>query len=310
MYDIPVLFIIFNRLDTTQVAFESIRKAKPSKLYVAADGPRSEKEGEAVRCREVRNWVLSHVDWECDLHTRFQEKNVGCGHHPANAISWLFENEGMGVILEDDCVASPSFFAFAAEMLDRYKDNKNISIICGSNFDKERICQAKEADYFFSKISYTWGWATWRRNWVDYDFTMKRWNKVCKRRMLKWLFNEPEYREYWRYIFDQTAKNQPQDLWDYQFFFSCYDKRQLAIVPNVNLISNIGDGSDATHTTEANVKMNTKLADLTFPLRHPSTIERNLLYDNLLQEVCYGRIPVVPFCKKIKRHLKQLFSRK
>ena len=225
-------------------------------------------------------------------------------------MTWFFENEEMGIILEDDCVASPSFFPFAAEMLERYKDDEGISIVCGSNFDKKHRFQVQDDDYFFSKISYTWGWATWRRNWETYDFTMSRWNKISKRKLLHWLFDEPEYREYWKYIFDKTARNQPQDLWDYQFFFSCYDKRQMAIVPNVNLISNIGDGSDATHTTVSNGKMNTQLAHLSFPLRHPATQERNLPYDNMLQELCYGRVPVVPWSKKIKRSLKKIIKRK
>ena len=197
----PVLYIIFNRLDTVKRSFAPIREARPARLYVAADGPRDNKEGERERCEEVRQWVLSQVDWDCQLHTRFQDRNVGCGHHPADAISWLFEHETQGVIIEDDCVAAPSFFAFATEMLERYHDDKDVSIVCGSNFDKQRTCQAKDADYFFSKISYTWGWATWRRNWTDYDFTMQAWNKTNKSRLLRWLFDEPEYRAYWRYIF-------------------------------------------------------------------------------------------------------------
>lgn len=308
MTNVPVLYIIFNRLDTVTASFEAIRKVRPAKFYVAADGPRPERAGEAGRCQAVRDWVLAHIDWDCEVHTRFQDRNVGCGHHPADAITWLFENEEKGIILEDDCVASPSFFSFAGEMLDRYADHEAISIVCGSNFDKNGLCRAEDADYFFSRISYTWGWATWRRNWQDYDFTMKRWNKVSKRRLLRWLFDEPEYREYWRFIFDKTVREQPQDLWDYQFFFSCYDKRQMAIVPNVNLISNIGDGADATHTKASHEKMNTALADLAFPLRHPKRIIRNLAYDTLLQETCYGRVPFVPYWKKVKRRIKRILK--
>lgn len=306
---VPVLYIIFNRLDAVKNSFEAIRVAQPSRLYIAADGPRKSREGEAGRCEEVRRWVLSHIDWDCEVHQRFQETNVGCGRHPASAISWLFENEECGIILEDDCVASPSFFPFVDEMLEKYKDDKDISIVCGSNFDKMHRFQAKEADYFFSKISYTWGWATWKRNWMDYDYTMQAWNTTNKSRLLKWLFDEPEYREYWRYIFDTTALRQPEDIWDYQFFFSCYRKRQMAIVPNVNLISNIGDGTDATHTNESNGRLGMEVKDLTFPLKHPAKKVRNEAYDCHLQEVCYGRVQVVPPFTKLKRRIKKMIRK-
>ena len=307
MTEVPVLYIIFNRLDTVRKSFESIRKAQPAKLYIAADGPRKGRENEKERCEEVRSWVLSQIDWDCEVHQRFQEKNVGCGHHPADAITWLFENEDQGIIMEDDCVASPSFFPFVAEMLERYKNDKDVSIVCGSNFDRSHRFQAKDADYFFSKISYTWGWATWKRNWVDYDYTMQAWNTINKSRLLKWLFDEPEYREYWRYIFDTTVKTQPQDIWDYQFFFSCYKKRQMSIVPNVNLISNIGDGTDATHIMKSDGRLGIEFGELGFPLRHPEKKYRNEPYDNLLQETCYGRVAVVPTFTKFKRRIKKMF---
>lgn len=308
--DVPVLYIIFNRLDTVQQSFEAIRNAKPQKLYIAADGPRRDKEGEAKRCQEVRDWVLAHVDWECELHQRFQAENMGCGHHPAKAITWLFENEEQGIILEDDCVASPSFFPFVEEMLEHYRDDKTVSIVCGSNFDKEHQCQADGADYFFSKISYTWGWATWKRNWDDYDYSMKEWNKVNKNRLLKWLFDDPEYREYWRYVFDTTLQSQPHDIWDYQFFFSCYRKRQMSIVPNVNLISNIGDGTEASHTFESNGRLGIAVGELVFPLSHPSNKVRNMAYDILLQERCYGRVKPVSTITMMKRKIKQMIHKR
>jgi len=306
--DVPVLFIIFNRLDTVKQSFDAIRKYRPKRLYLAADGPRIGKDGELERCLEVRSWVLSQIDWQCDVRTRFQNQNIGCGHHPESAITWLFEEEECGIILEDDCVASYSFFEFSSEMLERYKDDNRISIICGSNFDKEHLCRSDSSDYFFSKISYTWGWATWRRTWKSYDFSMKGWNQISKGRLLRWLFKEPEYREYWRYIFDETVRTQPQDIWDYQFFFSCYNRRQMSIVPNVNLVSNIGVGQDATHTIEADGKMELKVASLTFPLKHPNKVVCNSAYDCRLQEVCYGRIPIVPFLKKMKRLMKRIMK--
>lgn len=298
----PVLFIIFNRLDTVKQSFEPIRKYQPEKLYVAADGPRGSKAGEAERCEEVRKWVVDNIDWDCVVHTLFREKNVGCGQGPKQAIDWLFENEEMGVILEDDCVASESFFEFAYQMLLKYRDDKRISIICGSNFDKDGNFKAEDADYFFSVVPYTWGWATWRRNWEDYDFSMSRWNQLNKGRLLKFMFKDAEHRNYWRYVFDETVGKNPHDIWDYQFFFSCYQKHQLAIVPNVNQINNIGVGEDATHTSHnAEYRKDIIRQEMKFPLRHPSKKERNWGYDSLVMDKCYGRIKTDSWHKKLKR---------
>lgn len=305
----PVLYIIFNRLDTVQKSFVPIRSARPEKLYIAADGPRNGKEGEFEKCQQVRDWVLSQIDWECDVKTLFREKNLGCGQGPKQAIDWLFENEEMGIILEDDCVASVSFFAFATEMLERYKNNKQISIVCGSNFDKEHCLVNPDADYFFSKIPYTWGWATWKRNWEGYDFSMDKWNHIWKGRLLSWMFKEQEYREYWRYIFDETVNKNPADIWDYQFFFLCHSRRQYSIVPNYNLISNIGDGDDSTHQFDSSSKaINTQLFELKFPIKYIDDVKSNIQYDNLLQSVCYGRVQPIPFHIQVKRWLKKVIG--
>lgn len=308
--DVPVLYIIFNRLDAVKLSFAAIRKAQPSVLYVAADGPRADVPGEAEACEAVRSWVLSNIDWPCSVHTYFQSVNCGCGHHPAGAISWMFEKERYGIILEDDCIASASFFVFAEEMLRKYECDSRFSIICGSNFDTSHQYMAADSDYFFSKISYTWGWATWKRTWEKYDFTMRAWGHDNHRKLLKWLFDEKEYREYWRYIFDSTYKNQPQDLWDYQFFYLCYRTRQLAIVPNVNLVSNIGFGENATHTVEHSSKIGMPLFEMTSPFRHPSKVQANADYDRHVQEFCYGKLPVIPWHKNIKRKIKSLLRYK
>lgn len=309
MRKVPILFIIFNRLDTVMQSFEPIRWYKPEKLYIAADGPRKNKTGEAERCQEVREWVLDHIDWQCSVLTLFRDENIGCGQGPKQAIDWLFDNEEMGVILEDDCVASDSFFEFAYQMLMRYRDDKRISIICGSNFDKNGDYQVKDADYFFSVVPYTWGWATWRRNWVDYDFSMAQWCQINKKRLLRFMFKDSEHRNYWRYVFDDTVGKNPHDIWDYQFFFSCYQKRQLAIVSNVNLISNIGIGDDATHTSHnAEYRKDIIRQEIEFPLHHPLTVKRNWGYDSLVMDKCYGRIKSVPWYTRLKRYIKRLIG--
>ena len=306
MRKVPILFIIFNRLDTVMQSFEPIRWYKPEKLYIAADGPRKNKTGEAERCQEVREWVLDHIDWQCSVLTLFRDENIGCGQGPKQAIDWLFDNEEMGVILEDDCVASDSFFEFAYQMLMRYRDDKRISIICGSNFDKNGDYQVKDADYFFSVVPYTWGWATWRRNWVDYDYSMSSWSTINHKKLLKFISLNKDHQNYWRYVFDTTAQSIPNDIWDYQFFYMCYRRRQFSIVPNCNLISNIGYDKDATHISRDSVYEQIKRkGSLVFPIKHPKKLIRNINYDNLVLDFCYGRIPSIPIIKLIKRFIKR-----
>lgn len=312
---VPVLYIIFNRIDTVKKSFESIRRYKPTVLYIAADGPRNNAPEDNDKCQEVRRWVINNIDWDCKVKTKFRDENVGCGYNPKEAIDWLFENEEYGIILEDDCVVSDSFFPFMHQMLEKYKHNPKISIVCGSNFDFQRKYQNKNADYFFSKFPYTWGWGTWRRTWSGYDFQMKKWNNPIRKSFtLKWSFKKPEYREFWRYVFDETYKNQPTDLWDYQFFFLCFSRRQYSIVPNVNLVSNIGTDLDATHTANYAGKMNIKTFNFNFPLnmyaddKVYADFKENgvLLYDEELQRVCFGAVQVTPFYVKLKRKIKRM----
>ena len=299
-----ILLIIFNRLETTIQVFNSIRKYKPLRLYIAADGPRNELIGEKEACNEVREWVLAHVDWGCEVKTLFRSENLGCGKAPSEAISWFFENENEGIILEDDCIAHPDFFTYCEQMLEYYRNNLSISIISGCNFDlKKQYCT--ENSYFYSVFPYTWGWATWKRNWEEYDYNISEWKNFNQMKFLKWVFREKKYRLAWKKILDNLAMNDQKGIWDYQFFFQCFKRRQLSIVPSVNLIKNVGTGELATHTTTENPLMNIELESLDFPLLHPVQLERNFRYDVFLQEINYGVVEQISLIKKIKRFIKR-----
>ncbi len=301
---VPILFIIFNRLDTAQKVFEEIRKYRPSHLYLASDGPR-DKGAEKEVCENIRSWVLDNIDWECDLKTLFQDDNLGCGRGPSTAITWFFEHVEEGIILEDDCVAHPDFFIYCEELLDFYRNDERISIISGCNFDLKKEFLRKES-YFYSVFPYTWGWATWKRNWNDYDYTISEWKKINQKDLLLYLFKEKQYHLTWKLLFDKISKNPPKDIWDYQFFYRCFIKKQLSILPTVNLISNIGFGDMATHDfSHDNLKVNIELEAMKFPIKHPSEIIRNHQYDIFLQELNYGVIEQVPFQKKIKRFIRK-----
>ncbi len=241
---VSVLFLIFNRPHTTARVFEAIRQAKPSRLYVAGDGARENREGEAEKVAEARK-IVTQVDWPCELRTLFRDKNLGCKKAVSSAISWFFEKEEQGIILEDDCLPHPDFFQFCEVLLDYYANDKRIFVITGTNFQNGQ--KRGNASYYFSKYPHIWGWATWRRAWKYYDVDISFWPKWL--RSEDWLRKVPNRveRRYWQKIFDQTYQNKI-DTWDYQWTASVWYTGGLTATPNVNLVSNIGYGTDATRT--------------------------------------------------------------
>lgn len=275
----PVLFIIFNRPDTTAKVFEAIRAAAPSRLYVAADGPRSDRPGEAALCNDARS-IATAVDWPCTLKTLFRDSNLGCGDGPRTAIDWFFEQENEGIILEDDCLPSPQFFPFCKELLDRYRADHRIMAVCGSNYAPKRL--TSNESYYFSYFPDIWGWATWRRAWNLYDRNLTRWSEFKSIGHSAPLERMPEWRyRYWKCHFDLTEEGKEVDWWDYQWIFTVLHAGGLACYPTRNLVSNLGFRPDATHTKVAAETQslpsiaNLPVASILFPLTHPKKIVRN-----------------------------------
>lgn len=269
----PVLFLVFNRPSTTKVVLEAIRKARPAKLYVAADGPRKHKEGETEKCAEVRA-IVSAIDWDCEVKTLFREENLGCGRGVSGGITWFFENEPEGIILEDDCVPSESFFPYCTELLERYRHDHRIMEISGNNIRPDEF-NNDEYSYSFSEHNGIWGWASWRRAWVLYDFEMKQWKKVKEQGYLKDKFNSVHERDYFDWVFERTYLF-PHITWDYQWEFVKRINSGLTIVPRKNMVMNIGFGADATSTTSTDNKASQLKAHLMeFPLKHPPFVIPN-----------------------------------
>ncbi len=264
--NVPVLLMIFNRPVSTQQVFNEIKKARPARLFVAADGPREGNRDDVKKCRQARD-IMRQVDWECELRTLFREKNLGCYRAVYTEIDWFFDHVEQGVILEDDCVPSQSFFRFCEELLNRYKDDHNVWQINGNNFHSPYV--RSEFDYHFSYYPHVWGWATWKRAWKHRIMTKERYVEIYdpeKLKRLKW-----SNREKWIQT-DRLFKsfNGKIDTWDYQWHFTVFMNEGLSAVPKRNQISNIGFDKDATHTKGASLKK-TSLAryGIKFPLKHP-----------------------------------------
>jgi hypothetical protein len=267
----PVLFIIFNRPEKTREVMKTIRKARPTKLYIAADGPRPGRTGEVEQCKDSRKIALD-IDWPCKVSTLVHETNLGLKLAETTAMDWFFSNEPEGIILEDDTLPHPTFFRFCAELLERYRNDDRIALISGVNaqFGRKR----RDDSYYFSYYSQTWGWASWRRSWKDYDMNMSLWSEVRDNSRLDDILDDPVEARHWRNIFDHAADGRIS-TWDYQWILSCWINNRLAILPNVNLISNIGFGPDATHTTGRSKLSNMEVQPMIFPLRHPKVILRD-----------------------------------
>lgn len=308
--DIPILFIIFNKTKETQIVFSAIRKQEPTYLFIASDGPRKGIEGEKEKCDAIRKWVLDNIDWECEVKTLFHEENIGCGRGPSEAITWFLDNVDEGIILEDDCLPNDSFFKFCEENLHKYRNNSNISIISGNNFQLVQPMPI-ESDYYFSIFPSSNGWATWRRSWRGFDLDIKKWGTIDRSEFISFLFKEKKYKLWWENQFDWILQTRPTDMWDFQFHFHCMARKQLAVIPKVNLVRNIGYGVDATHSTDPNSYFaNVPTMELQFPIKHPKTIIRNFDADIFIQKTLFGEAEIVTPWKKLKRSVKHLIKYK
>lgn len=264
----PILFLIFNRpLETFQV-FNEIRKAKPSVLYIAADGPRKQNQNDLLNSESVKK-IVKNIDWPCLVRTRFNNENLGCKMAVSSAISWFFENEEEGIILEDDCLPHVDFFRFCDEMLNRYRNETRVAHITGSNLQDG--IKRGVSSYYFSNFTYVWGWASWRRVWKNYDVNLSFLEPANSFSILNNLTRKLKYKLYFKHIL-KAVRNGQIDTWDYQYTFLNIFNRSLTIVPNLNLISNIGFNANATHTTSETKDSKVPLDKITFPLIHPENI--------------------------------------
>lgn len=244
----PVLLVIFRRIDTTMQVFQQIKCAKPPRLYIAADGPRPNKPGEDIQCTEVRNMVLKAIDWECEVHLLFREHNLGCKEAVSSALDWFFAHEEEGIILEDDCLPANSFFMFCDNLLERYRFDTRIWLISGCNFQNGK--KYGNASYYFSNLTNGWGWASWRRSWSLYDKELTGYNETEVRAQLEKIFRHKMIVDRWEELFRETKAGRI-DTWDYQVTFTHFFNNCINIVPNYNLVSNIGFGAGASKTLNA-----------------------------------------------------------
>jgi hypothetical protein len=280
-----IVFIIFNRPSLTQNVFNGIASVKPSRLFVIADGPRSDKVGEQEQCNLARS-VIDSVDWQCEVFKNYADVNLGCNKRVSSGLDWVFSQVEEAIILEDDCLPHPTFFRYCDELLEKYRHDNRIFTISGDNFQFGR--QRTNYSYYFSRYHHCWGWATWKRAWQFYDVEMKLWPYIRDSGWLHDILGDPSAVRYWSYKF-QSVYEHKIDTWDFPFTFACWLQNGLNILPNVNLVSNIGFDDGGTHNRyRKNPYANMPTEALSFPLRHPPFIIRDCQADRFTQSDQFG----------------------
>ena len=284
-------------MDTTIEVFDRIKEIKPQKLYLISDGPRDDKEGENLKVREVRDYIESHIDWPCEVRKNYALKNMGCRNRMVSGITWLFENEEMAVILEDDVKPSLDFFRFEKELLERYKDNTRIMLVSGFKYLNRYPI---DKSYTFSNHPMTWGWGTWRRAWANYDIDIKSWEQRKKDGSLGKKFN------YWGYkVFSRrfdSVYNHNLNIWDFQWSYTVCERNGLSVVPKVNMIENLGFNRDDATNTKGKSSLDFTVSKMDFPLTHPEKVEADTDYDKAYLNAEWGTKAIIK--KVMKRVLK------
>jgi len=300
-FDIPILFIIFNRPLHTATTFEAIRVMRPARLFVAADGVREDHEGDAVNCPQCRE-IVQQIDWDCKVEYLFREKNLGCKHAVAGAITWFFEQVEMGIILEDDCLAEKGFFIFCETLLKHYAADENIMHIGGTNFQEHH--NLLHQSYYFSRVPHVWGWASWSRAWTKYNMSIPDFSAG----KLKKIFGDFHFPSvsfhYWKHVLTQVQQNK-LDTWDYQWTYTIWKNKGLVITPEINMISNIGFDHTATHTTVAESPYaNMPIFNMEH-VSHPSAVTVDHKKDVYIFKKWFVKKTIR---KKILNRIKKLFS--
>ena len=271
----PVALFVFNRPETTARVIEAVRAADPPLLLVVADGPRPDVPSDATACREVRA-LIDRIDWPCPVRTNYADANLGCRARVASGIDWVFDEVPEAILLEDDTLPDPTFFRFAEELLGRYREDNRVMCISGDNFQRGR--RRGSASYYFSRYTHIWGWATWRRAWDRYDRDLTRWPTLRAEGWLASVLRDPAEIEYWTNVFDRVARGDI-DTWDYQWLFTCWVEGGLTVLPNRNLVTNIGFFPGATHTSGDSALARIPTEPMGFPLVHPEHVTANAAAD-------------------------------
>lgn len=279
----PVLILLFNR-DRAAKVLEPIRKYRPDRIYLSADGPRVGR-SEAARIEEIRREWRRQIDWPCMVRVRFSSFNEGCRAAVSRGIDWFFEHEESGIIIEEDCRVAESFFPFASELLEKYRDDLRITSITAQN--EQQGHRRGPESYYFSEIAHCWGWASWRRAWSRYREVEAHLPQIIADGRVFQSSSYPQARTSWARWSTRVLKGD-LDSWAIIWSIANLAHHGLSIIPNVNLVENLGFDAEATHTRGGSRRRIPRLEALDFPLVHPCYVYPNTEADAFDYQHCYG----------------------
>lgn len=284
----PLLFLVFNRPESTRRVMEAIRDARPPSLYVACDGPRADRPGEAETVVRLREEILRAVDWPCEVHTLFRESNLGCKVAVAEAIEWFFHHEPEGIVLEDDCLPSSSFFGYCDELLETHRDDPAVMAITGNRFFGG--AWKGKGSYTIGRHPFIWGWASWARAWQGYDRDLGLTDAALED-VARQTSASAATRTFWLDSFRRVREGS-FNTWDVSWFFHVIRKRGKCIYPRRNLVTNIGFGDAATHATgKFSILADLPLEEMSLPLDHRADPSDGARLDILHDRYIYVRRP-------------------
>ncbi|MGL6283350.1 MAG: putative capsular polysaccharide synthesis family protein, partial [Microcoleaceae cyanobacterium] len=221
-FTIPIVLIIFKRPETTKKVLQILSQIKPEKLFVIADGPRTDQPGENLLCAETRQLVDTEVNWDCQVFTNYSPQNLGCRQRVISGLNWVFSQVEQAIILEDDCLPDLTFFPFCAELLAKYAEENSVMAIAGDNFQPRDYQNNYQSNYsyYFSLYPHCWGWATWRRAWQKLDEQLTDWPLLREKNWLKQKLTNPLAMQYWSKIFQNVYEG--FNSWAYIWQYACW----------------------------------------------------------------------------------------
>ena len=297
--DIPILITAWRRVEKLENLLNAIKENKPKKIYFSCDGPRENNKNDEELIKNVQESFDKLINWDCVVYKKYNEQNLGCRRAILKAINWFFDNESEGIILEDDCIPRKEFLPYCAELLQKYRNNHKVWNISGTNFQKG--IKRGDGSYYLSKYFHCWGWATWRDRWFKIDSSISTWPKAKETNSLKYIFADPSELKFWKTIFDNFYFHKIPDTWDIEWTYTCFINQGYTIIPNQNLVKNIGFDQEATHTKYSIENIPGIDKELILPLNHPNFLIQDKLADRFTFYNHYGM--------NLRRRLKFIFKK-
>lgn len=283
--DVPVRVQVWNRPDCLKKQMDVLKQARPSVLFLISDGGRNE--AEMALINESRS-IMEGIDWECQVHKLYMESNQGMYAMGKLVSNFIWDKVDRCIFLEDDYVPAVSYFRYCAELLEKYKDDERIEMICGYNPLGIYEPAASEQDYFFSENGWAiWGIARWKRSVTGHEFPLpyKDSPYIC-------CCLTDNMTPFWKkkakgYIRGELVDNHvPAD--EYHHAANSVLYHRVSIIPSKNMISNIGiDGAHASAalmTSKAKRLFNSKVYEIEFPMRHPTYVVDDKRYSKLYEK--------------------------